>query len=148
MFLPASLVGVHAHTCWSGINHIVSLPLYSESDWQIPFWSHLWLTLKMRFILCRSAVVFKQWRSAYAFLQNDLCYYNLLWFSPLFFAPVWLTRTPWLFWLNWNSADFPGTAFTSLLTMFHATASTAWRQLLCKSCPSVLLPSFTFNNKS
>lgn len=25
--------------------------------------------------------------------------------------------------LNWNSADFPGTTFTSLLIMFYATAS-------------------------
>lgn len=101
MFLPASLLRAHVHhICWSGLNHIFSLSLYSESDWQIPFHNHLWLTLKASFILCRSAVVSNQWRGTYAFPQNDLCHYNLLWFSPLFSAPVRLTCMPWLFWLT------------------------------------------------
>ena len=122
----------------------VCLCILNQIDWQIPFCNHLQLTFKVRFIMCRSAVVFKQWRIAYVFPQNDSHHYNLLWFSPLFFAPVWLTCMPWLFWLNWNSADFPGTAFTSWLAMFHATTSTTWQQLYIKpvspfSCLASLL---------
>lgn len=120
--------------------YIASLPLCSEPDWQIPFYDDLCLTFKVRFILCGSAMVFKEWRSACAFLRITyvpaICFAFHCCALPLvtdLHAMAVLFKLE-LSRFSRNSFHFP----THSIMCYCQCCLTG---TLCKSCQSILLSS-------
>lgn len=118
--------------------YIASLPLCSEPDRQILFCNDLWLT---SFMLCGSAMVFKEWRSAYAFLRitdvTAICFAfhccalllcDWLAYHGSFEIKLELSR------FSRNNFHFP-THYVLCYCQCYLTGT------LCKSCQSILLPS-------